>query len=43
MSGRNAELAMYVAPEQVRAASEQWLTRILELLQQTRGDASGLG
>ena len=43
MSGSYAELAMYVAPEQVRAASEQWLTRILELLQQTRGDASGLG
>ena len=39
MSGRYAELAMYVAPQQVSQANEQWLTRILELLQQPRGDA----
>ena len=43
MSGRYAELAMYVAPPQVKEASEQWLTRILELLQVTRRDACGLG
>ena len=42
MSGRYAELAMYVAPQQVSQANEQWLTRILELLQQPRGDARGL-
>ena len=43
MSGRYAELAMYVAPQQVSEANERWLTRVLELLQHTRGDARGLG
>ena len=43
MSGRYAELTMYVAPRQVSVASEQWLTRILELLQVNRRDARGLG
>ena len=38
MSGRYAELAMYVAPQQVSQANEQWLARILELLQQPRVD-----
>lgn len=42
MSGRIAELSMYVAPEQVRDASEQWLARIFELLQVTRRDAASL-
>ena len=43
MSGRYAELAMYVAPQQVSEANERWLTRILALLQHTRGDTRGLG
>ena len=42
MPGRYAELLMYVAPAQVREANEQWLTRILELLQVSRRDAQGL-
>lgn len=42
MSGRYAELSMYVAPQRVREATAQWLTRILELLQCTRRDASSL-
>ena len=42
MSGGYAELLMYVAPAQVREANEQWLIRILELLQATRRDAGGI-
>lgn len=42
MSGRYAELLMYVAPAQVREANEHWLIRILELLQVSRRDAEGL-
>lgn len=42
MSGGYAELLMYVAPAQVREANEQWLTRILELLQATLRDAGGM-
>lgn len=42
MSGGYAELLMYVAPQPVRDANEQWLTRILERLQVTRYDAGGL-
>src|SRR5207253_7112883 len=37
-----AELPMYVAPEQVRQANEQWLTRILERLGVARRSAEGL-
>ncbi len=36
MSGRYAELTMYVAPAPVEAANQQWLKRIMELLEQTR-------
>ena len=36
MSGRYAELTMYVAPAPVDAANQQWLTRIMELLGQAR-------
>ncbi|MCU1729060.1 PhnD/SsuA/transferrin family substrate-binding protein [Pseudomonas sp. 7P_10.2_Bac1] len=42
MSGGYAELLMYVAPQPVRDANEQWLTRILDRLQVTRYDAGGL-
>lgn len=42
MSGRYAALAMYVAPQPVQAANEQWLTRIMQLLGDTRADAQGL-
>lgn len=37
-----AELLMYVAPEPIRLANEQWLTRILERLEITRRSAEGL-
>ncbi|MFW0754640.1 phosphate/phosphite/phosphonate ABC transporter substrate-binding protein [Pseudomonas sp. H11T01] len=42
MTSRYAELLMYVAPEQVRQANEQWLTRILERLDVNRRSAEGL-
>ena len=42
MTSRYAELLMYVAPEPVRQANEQWLTRILERLGVTRRSAEGL-
>ena len=37
-----AELVMYVAPQRVREAQEQWLIRILEILSVTRLDAQAL-
>ncbi|APC17941.1 phosphate ABC transporter substrate-binding protein [Pseudomonas frederiksbergensis] len=37
-----AELLMYVAPEPIRQANEQWLTRIVERLGVTRLSAEGL-
>ncbi|MGV8921092.1 MAG: phosphate/phosphite/phosphonate ABC transporter substrate-binding protein [Pseudomonas sp.] len=37
-----AELQMYVAPDRVQAANQAWLTRIVQLLDATRDDASGL-
>ncbi|AMQ86591.1 MULTISPECIES: phosphate/phosphite/phosphonate ABC transporter substrate-binding protein [Pseudomonas] len=37
-----AELLMYIAPEPIRAANEQWLARILEHLGHSRLDAEGL-
>ena len=42
MPGRYAELVMYVAPQPVKVASEQWLTRIVELLDVPRRDGRGL-
>ena len=42
MPGRYAELAMYVAPQPVQVASEQWLTRIVALLDAPRRDGRGL-
>lgn len=42
MTSRYAELLMYVAPEQVRQANEQWLMRILERLDVNRRSAEGL-
>lgn len=37
-----AELLMYVAPERVREAQQQWLSRVLALLAAERLDAQGL-
>ncbi|MFY1667100.1 phosphate/phosphite/phosphonate ABC transporter substrate-binding protein [Pseudomonas sp. Pseu.R1] len=37
-----AELMMYVAPERVRQAQEQWLGRVLQLLAVERLDAQGV-
>ncbi|WP_025112843.1 phosphate/phosphite/phosphonate ABC transporter substrate-binding protein [Pseudomonas sp. H1h] len=37
-----AELLMYTAPEPIRAASERWITRILEHLGHARLNAEGL-
>ena len=37
-----AELQMYVAPQRVREAQQQWLTRVLEILSATRLDAQAL-
>jgi ABC-type phosphate/phosphonate transport system substrate-binding protein len=42
MLSRYAELLMYVAPEQIRLANEQWLARILERLGVNRRSAEGL-
>ncbi|OQR28901.1 phosphate ABC transporter substrate-binding protein [Pseudomonas sp. Bc-h] len=42
MSQGFAELLMYVAPQRVREAQEQWLTRVLEILSATRLDAQAL-
>ncbi|MCB2253748.1 PhnD/SsuA/transferrin family substrate-binding protein [Pseudomonas chlororaphis] len=42
MTAGYAELLMYVAPEPVRQANEQWLAAILQRLGQSRLDASGL-
>ncbi|MBT2374071.1 phosphate/phosphite/phosphonate ABC transporter substrate-binding protein [Pseudomonas fluorescens] len=42
MSEHYAELLMYVAPQQVLEANEQWLARILERLDVTRRTADGL-
>lgn len=42
MSQGFAELLMYVAPQRVREAQQQWLTRVLEILSATRLDAQAL-
>ena len=42
MTSGYAELLMYIAPEPIRAANEQWLARILEHLGGSRLDADGL-
>ena len=42
MTSGYAELLMYIAPEPIRAANEQWLARILEHLGRSRFDADGL-
>lgn len=42
MTSGYAELLMYIAPEPIRAANEQWLARILEHLGGSRLDAEGL-
>ncbi|WDU63359.1 PhnD/SsuA/transferrin family substrate-binding protein [Pseudomonas poae] len=42
MSERYAELLMYVAPEQIQQANQQWLTRILERLDTPRRNADHL-
>jgi ABC-type phosphate/phosphonate transport system substrate-binding protein len=42
MTQQIAELLMYVAPEPVQQANEQWLARIVEHLGVTRGNAEGL-
>lgn len=42
MTHRYAELLMYVAPQQVREASERWIERIVEQLGVRRGSAEGL-
>lgn len=42
MSDHYAELLMYVAPQQVQQANEQWLTRILQRLGATRLSAEHL-
>ncbi|HWH86860.1 MAG TPA: PhnD/SsuA/transferrin family substrate-binding protein [Pseudomonas sp.] len=42
MSQHHAELLMYPAPEPIREANEQWLTRILEHLGHSRLDAGNL-
>ncbi len=42
MTQHLAELLMYTAPEPIRQANERWLSRILEQLGETRGDAEGL-
>ena len=42
MTQHHAELPMYPAPEPIRVANEQWLTRILEHLGHSRLDATNL-
>lgn len=42
MTSGYAELLMYIAPEPIRAANEQWLARILEHLGRSRLDVDGL-
>ena len=42
MSGRYAELTMYVAPAPVEAANQQWLKRIMALLELTRAKPQDL-
>ncbi|MCX2544796.1 PhnD/SsuA/transferrin family substrate-binding protein [Pseudomonas sp. COW5] len=42
MSSGYAELLMYIAPEPIRAANEQWLARILDHLGHSRLSAEGL-
>ena len=42
MSGRYAELTMYVAPAPVEAANQQWLKRIMALLEQARAKPQDL-